>query len=180
MTAASRCSRTRFSRLRTASGTSLLRWRSGARRAGPRRSSTTVPSAIGFIAVFGVAMLNGIVLVSFLNDQRRHGLSVREAVRQGAALRLRPVLMTASVAALGFLPMALASGLEAAGELAQRLPGLWRLGRREGAAAAPEGASPISWRSRRAPTSTGWRGCKSLAWPTSRPYQATPALRPAL
>ena len=61
----------------------------------------SVPSAIGFIAVFGVAMLNGIVLVSFLNDQRKHGLSIRDAVRQGAALRLRPVLMTASVAILG-------------------------------------------------------------------------------
>ena len=73
----------------------------------------SVPSAIGFIAVFGVAMLNGIVLVSFLNDQRRHGLSVREAVRQGAALRLRPVLMTASVAILGLIPMLLSTGVGA-------------------------------------------------------------------
>ncbi len=73
----------------------------------------SVPSAIGFIAVFGVAMLNGIVLVSFLNDQRRHGLSVREAVRQGATLRLRPVLMTASVAILGLIPMLLSSGVGA-------------------------------------------------------------------
>jgi cobalt-zinc-cadmium resistance protein CzcA len=73
----------------------------------------SVPSAIGFIAVFGVAMLNGIVLVSFLNDQRRHGLSIRDAVRQGAALRLRPVLMTASVAILGLIPMLLSSGVGA-------------------------------------------------------------------
>ena len=73
----------------------------------------SVPSAIGFIAVFGVAMLNGIVLVTFLNDQRRHGLSIREAVRQGAALRLRPVLMTASVAILGLVPMLLSSGVGA-------------------------------------------------------------------
>ncbi|MCW5662336.1 MAG: efflux RND transporter permease subunit [Piscinibacter sp.] len=73
----------------------------------------SVPSAIGFIAVFGVAMLNGIVLVSFLNDQRRHGLSVREAVRQGATLRLRPVLMTASVAILGLIPMLLSTGVGA-------------------------------------------------------------------
>lgn len=73
----------------------------------------SVPSAIGFIAVFGVAMLNGIVLVSFLNDQRRRGLSVREAVRQGAALRLRPVLMTASVAILGLIPMLLSTGVGA-------------------------------------------------------------------
>lgn len=73
----------------------------------------SVPSAIGFIAVFGVAMLNGIVLVSFLNDQRRRGLSIREAVRQGAALRLRPVLMTASVAILGLIPMLLSQGVGA-------------------------------------------------------------------
>jgi cobalt-zinc-cadmium resistance protein CzcA len=73
----------------------------------------SVPSAIGFIAVFGVAMLNGIVLVTFLNDQRKHGLSIRDAVRQGAALRLRPVLMTASVAILGLVPMLISSGVGA-------------------------------------------------------------------
>jgi cobalt-zinc-cadmium resistance protein CzcA len=73
----------------------------------------SVPSAIGFIAVFGVAMLNGIVLVTFLNDQRRHGRSIRDAVRQGAALRLRPVLMTASVAIIGLVPMLLSSGVGA-------------------------------------------------------------------
>jgi len=73
----------------------------------------SVPSAIGFIAVFGVAMLNGIVLVSFLNEQRKQGLSIREAVRQGAALRLRPVLMTASVAILGLVPMLLSTGVGA-------------------------------------------------------------------
>ena len=73
----------------------------------------SVPSAIGFIAVFGVAMLNGIVLVTFLEDQRKHGLSIRDAVRRGAALRLRPVLMTASVAILGLVPMLIASGVGA-------------------------------------------------------------------
>ncbi|HEX7815770.1 CusA/CzcA family heavy metal efflux RND transporter [Dyella sp.] len=73
----------------------------------------SVPSAIGFIAVFGVAMLNGIVLVSFLNAQRAAGLSVREAVWRGASLRLRPVLMTATVAILGLLPMLLSSGVGA-------------------------------------------------------------------
>ncbi len=73
----------------------------------------SVPSAIGFIAVFGVAMLNGIVLVSFLNDQRWQGLSIRDAVRQGAALRLRPVLMTASIAIFGLVPMLLSSGVGA-------------------------------------------------------------------
>jgi heavy metal efflux system protein len=73
----------------------------------------SVPSAIGFIAVFGVAMLNGIVLVSFLNELRDKGLSVREAVLQGTALRLRPVLMTASVAVLGLVPMLLSQGVGA-------------------------------------------------------------------
>jgi cobalt-zinc-cadmium resistance protein CzcA len=73
----------------------------------------SVPSAIGFIAVFGVAMLNGIVLVSFMNDLVRSGRTIREAVREAAALRLRPVLMTASVAILGLLPMLLSHGVGA-------------------------------------------------------------------
>jgi cobalt-zinc-cadmium resistance protein CzcA len=73
----------------------------------------SVPSAIGFIAVFGVAMLNGIVLVSFINELREKGLSVSEAVRKGAEMRLRPVLMTASVAILGLVPMLLSSGVGA-------------------------------------------------------------------
>ena len=73
----------------------------------------SVPSAIGFIAVFGVAMLNGIVLISFINELREKGLSVAEAVRRGAELRLRPVLMTASVAILGLVPMLLSSGVGA-------------------------------------------------------------------
>ena len=73
----------------------------------------SVPSAIGFIAVFGVAMLNGIVLLSFVNELREKGLSVSDAVRQGAEMRLRPVLMTASVAILGLIPMLLSSGVGA-------------------------------------------------------------------
>jgi cobalt-zinc-cadmium resistance protein CzcA len=73
----------------------------------------SVPSAIGFIAVFGVAMLNGIVLVSFINELRSQGLPVGEAVCKGAELRLRPVLMTASVAILGLIPMLLSSGVGA-------------------------------------------------------------------
>ncbi len=73
----------------------------------------SVPSAIGFIAVFGVAMLNGIVLVSFINELREKGMSVSDAVRRGAELRLRPVLMTASVAILGLIPMLLSSGVGA-------------------------------------------------------------------
>ena len=74
----------------------------------------SVPSAIGFIAVFGVAMLNGIVLVSFIHEQRvSHDLPLREAVREGTLMRLRPVLMTASVAILGLIPMLLSSGVGA-------------------------------------------------------------------
>jgi cobalt-zinc-cadmium resistance protein CzcA len=73
----------------------------------------SVPSAIGFIAVFGVAMLNGIVLVSFINELRQEGASVHDAVRRGAMMRLRPVMMTASVAILGLLPMLLSSGVGA-------------------------------------------------------------------
>jgi cobalt-zinc-cadmium resistance protein CzcA len=73
----------------------------------------SVPSAIGFIAVFGVAMLNGIVLVSFINQLRREGRSIRAAVTEGAALRLRPVLMTAAVAILGLVPMLLSQGVGA-------------------------------------------------------------------
>jgi cobalt-zinc-cadmium resistance protein CzcA len=71
----------------------------------------SVPAAVGFIAVFGVAMLNGIVLVSFLNGLREQGMGVREAVVQGAVLRLRPVLMTALVEILGLLPFLLATGV---------------------------------------------------------------------
>jgi len=73
----------------------------------------SVPSAIGFIAVFGVAMLNGIVLIAFINELHKKGLGTAQAVRQGAELRLRPVLMTASVAILGLVPMLLSSGVGA-------------------------------------------------------------------
>ncbi|HSI46005.1 MAG TPA: CusA/CzcA family heavy metal efflux RND transporter [Methylophilus sp.] len=71
----------------------------------------SVPAAIGFIAVFGVAMLNGIVLVSFINHLRTEGRTVREAVLEGTALRLRPVMMTALVEVLGLIPFVLASGV---------------------------------------------------------------------
>lgn len=66
----------------------------------------SVSASIGFVALFGVAVLNGIVLIEHLNHLRHQGKSVREAVLQGAADRLRPVLMTALVASLGFVPMA--------------------------------------------------------------------------
>lgn len=58
-------------------------------------------------------MLNGIVLISFLNELREKGMSVGQAVRRGAELRLRPVMMTASVAILGLIPMLLSSGVGA-------------------------------------------------------------------
>ena len=66
----------------------------------------SVSASIGFVALFGVAVLNGIVLISHLNDLRMRGMGLKEAVIQGSADRLRPVLMTALVASLGFLPMA--------------------------------------------------------------------------
>ncbi|MEX0600664.1 MAG: efflux RND transporter permease subunit, partial [Rhodothermales bacterium] len=66
----------------------------------------SVSASIGFVALFGVAVLNGIVLVAHLNKLRQDGLSVRDATLQGSVDRLRPVLMTALVASLGFIPMA--------------------------------------------------------------------------
>ncbi|WP_252145793.1 efflux RND transporter permease subunit [Yokenella regensburgei] len=73
----------------------------------------SVPSAIGFIAVFGVSVLNGIVMVSFFNELRRSGVSIQDTVRTGAMQRLRPVLITATVAILGLLPMLLSDGVGA-------------------------------------------------------------------
>jgi len=70
----------------------------------------SISAAVGFIALFGVAVLNGVVMVSYFIELRRHGRSVEDAVLDGAELRLRPVLMTALVAGLGFVPMALSSG----------------------------------------------------------------------
>lgn len=71
----------------------------------------SVPSSIGFIALFGVAVLNGVVLVSYINQIRADGRSVDDAAIEGAMLRLRPVLMTATVASLGLLPLLLATGV---------------------------------------------------------------------
>ncbi len=69
----------------------------------------SISAGVGFIALFGVAVLNGVVMVSFINHLRDEGLSVADAVREGAMTRLRPVLMTALVASLGFIPMAIAT-----------------------------------------------------------------------
>jgi len=74
------------------------------------RQYLSVPASVGFIALFGVAVLNGVVLVSYINQLRAEGLSVTEAVRRGTLLRLRPVLMTALVASLGLVPLLLARG----------------------------------------------------------------------
>jgi heavy metal efflux system protein len=70
----------------------------------------SISAAVGFIALSGVAVLNGLVLISFIRSLREEGRSLDQAVREGALGRLRPVLMTALVAALGFVPMALATG----------------------------------------------------------------------
>lgn len=70
----------------------------------------SVPASVGFIALFGVAVLNGTVKISFINQLRRQGVPLDEAVVTGMVLRLRPVLMTACVAALGLTPLLLASG----------------------------------------------------------------------
>lgn len=70
----------------------------------------SVSASIGFVALFGVAVLNGIVLVEHINVLRKRGQSVRDAVVHGAADRLRPVLMTAMVAGFGFIPMAFNTG----------------------------------------------------------------------
>ena len=76
-----------------------------------RGMTLNVSSAVGFIALFGVAMQNGVIMVSALNRARDSGAPLVEAVLQGASERLRPVLMTATVAALGLLPAALARGI---------------------------------------------------------------------
>ena len=67
----------------------------------------SISAGVGFIALFGVAVLNGVVMMSYINVLRDEGQSINEAVAEGAATRLRPVLMTALVASLGFIPMAL-------------------------------------------------------------------------
>ncbi|HEX2165111.1 MAG TPA: CusA/CzcA family heavy metal efflux RND transporter [Thermoanaerobaculia bacterium] len=69
----------------------------------------SISAAVGFIALFGIAVLNGVVLLATVGERRREGLSAEEAAREGARLRLRAVLMTASTDVVGFLPMALST-----------------------------------------------------------------------
>jgi cobalt-zinc-cadmium resistance protein CzcA len=70
----------------------------------------SISAAVGFIALSGVAVLNGVVLITYFNQLREEGKDLISAVREGALTRLRPVLMTALVASLGFVPMAIATG----------------------------------------------------------------------
>jgi heavy metal efflux system protein len=71
----------------------------------------SVSSGVGFLALFGVSVQTAIVYISYVNELRRDGVSMTEAIREGAILRLRPIMMTALVAALGLLPAAIATGV---------------------------------------------------------------------
>jgi len=74
------------------------------------RMYLSVPASVGFIALFGVAVLNGVVLVSYINQLKREGMALNEAITSGCERRLRPVLMTAAVAILGLVPILFATG----------------------------------------------------------------------
>lgn len=76
-----------------------------------RGMTLNVSSAVGFIALFGVAIQNGVIMISHINDLRKKGLQLKEAVLEGTRHRFRPVLMTATVAVLGLLPASLATNL---------------------------------------------------------------------
>jgi len=70
----------------------------------------SVPASVGFIALWGIAVLNGVVLVSYIRNLRDSGLSQIQAIRQGCSQRFRPVMMTATVALLGLVPFLFATG----------------------------------------------------------------------
>ena len=70
----------------------------------------SVPASVGFIALLGIAVLNGLVMVTYFRQLREEGMPLPEAVRRGAERRLRPVLMTASIAAFGLVPLLFATG----------------------------------------------------------------------
>ncbi|MFZ5861355.1 MAG: efflux RND transporter permease subunit [Nitrospirota bacterium] len=78
-----------------------------------REIPLSISAGVGFIALSGVAVLNGLVMISFINKLRSEGAPLDQAISQGAVTRLRPVLMTALVASLGFVPMALSTGIGA-------------------------------------------------------------------
>ena len=75
-----------------------------------RGLNLNLSASVGFIALFGVAVLNGVVLITYINQLRASGTSLGAAVREGALVRFRPVLMTALVASVGFIPMAISTG----------------------------------------------------------------------
>ena len=70
----------------------------------------SVPASVGFIALLGIAVLNGVVMLSYFNQLRERGMPMHEVVIEGAMRRLRPVMMTASIAAFGLVPLLFASG----------------------------------------------------------------------
>jgi len=70
----------------------------------------SISAAIGFVALAGVAVLNGVVMVTFIESLIERGMAAPQAIVQGARMRMRPVLMTAAVASFGFLPMAVSQG----------------------------------------------------------------------
>ena len=70
----------------------------------------SISAGVGFIALSGVAVLNGVVMVSFIRNLQEQGMKLDQAIIEGALTRLRPILMTALVASLGFVPMALNTG----------------------------------------------------------------------
>jgi cobalt-zinc-cadmium resistance protein CzcA len=74
-----------------------------------RGINLNLSACVGFIALFGIAVLNGVVMVSHINSLRKEGKEMEDAVHQGASDRLRPVLITALVASLGFIPMAIST-----------------------------------------------------------------------
>ena len=76
-----------------------------------RDISLSISAGVGFIALSGIAVLNGVVMLSHIKDLMAQGMPLRDAVREGALRRLRPVLMTALVAGLGFVPMAFNTGI---------------------------------------------------------------------
>jgi cobalt-zinc-cadmium resistance protein CzcA len=119
----------------------------------------SISAGVGFIALSGVAVLNGLVMISFIRGLREDGLALDAAIREGALTRLRPVLMTALVASLGFVPMAIAVGTGAevqrplatvviGGILSSTmltllvLPAIYRLAHRRDEAADSDAASP--------------------------------------
>jgi heavy metal efflux system protein len=73
----------------------------------------SISAAVGFVSLFGVAIMDGLLLVSYFNDLRARGLPLKQAIMQGAALRLRPVMITAWTAILGLLPAAFSTEIGA-------------------------------------------------------------------